>query len=114
MNEERREIWTKIQQKIQKDFNKKPDLNAILFLIGIRELGTIPEKAFSKTDKVGLIHIAVCRLLSQSGYYSLVGHDNDGWPHWKLEKPLPHFDIFEQETFLREHIIEYFENEELL
>jgi hypothetical protein len=37
--------------------------------------------------------------------------DQDGWPHWKLEKDLPHFDILEQEKLLKIHVLEYFEKE---
>lgn len=104
--------WQKIIQKIQSDFNKTPDVNAILFLIGMRELG-LPRK-FTKEEKVELMHIAVCRLLSTSGYYELEGVDSEGWPHWKSTKKLPFIDVFQQENFLRQHIIEYFESEGLL
>lgn len=105
--------WQQIIQKIQKDFNKTPDVNAILFLIGMREYG-LPKAKFTKEEKVSLMHIAVCRLLSKSGYYELEGHDDDGWPHWKLLKKLPSIDVLQQETFLRQHIIDYFETEGLL
>jgi hypothetical protein len=56
----------------------------------------------------------VCRLLSFSGYYELEGVDEKGWPSWKLMRPLPHSDIFQQEYFLKFHIVEYFESEEIL
>ncbi len=105
--------WQKIIQKIQTDFNKTPDVNAILFLIGMREFG-LPREKFTKEEKVELMHIAVCRLLSSSGYYELEGVDKDGWPHWKSMKKLPFIDVFQQETFLRQHIIDYFETEGLL
>lgn len=105
--------WQQIVIYIQNRFNKTPDVNAILFLIGMRELG-IPRSKFTKEEKVELMHIAVCRLLSQSGYYRLTGHDKDGWPHWELIKKLPFIDVLQQETFLRQHIIEYFESEQIL
>ncbi len=105
--------WQKIIQKIQQDFNKTPDVNAILFLIGMREYG-LPKAKFTKEEKVELMHIAVCRLLSSSGYYELEGIDADGWPHWKSMKKLPFIDVFQQETFLRQHIIDYFESEGLM
>jgi hypothetical protein len=99
---------------VQQQFNKTPDLNAILFLIGVRELGELPDKPFKKEEKVNLMHIAICKLFSLSGYYELEGKDKDGWPHWKLIKPMPNFSIFEQETFIRQHIIEYFEQEQII
>ena len=90
---------------------KKPkDLNAVLFLIGVQELGK-GNKTFSKEEKQDLMHIGICKVLSLSGYYELEGHDKDGWPHWKLIKKLPHFDLLEQEKLLKMHVMEYFEKE---
>ncbi|KAB2917226.1 MAG: hypothetical protein F9K23_05585 [Bacteroidetes bacterium] len=100
--------WKELEEKIAGEYGKKPDLNAFLLLIGIRELGKVKEK-FTKEEKVALMHIAVCKLLSQSGYYELEGTDQDGWPHWKLVKNPPFINIFEQEVYLRQHIIEYFD-----
>jgi len=105
---ELKEKWQKILQDLEVRFGKKPDLNAVLMLIGMRELGQVREK-WSKEEKVHLMHIAVCKLFSQSGYYKLEGIDGDGWPHWVAEKKLPFIDIFEQEVLLKQHIVDYFE-----
>ena len=107
-------IWKNITNYVETNFNKKPDMNAILFLIGMRELGHLKEENFKKSEKVDLMHIAVCKILSYSGHYELKGADSDGWPHWQLIKPLPQFDVFELESFIRTHIIEYFISEEIL
>ncbi|HYG17004.1 MAG TPA: hypothetical protein VEC12_14700 [Bacteroidia bacterium] len=101
--------WRVLEQQLTEQFGKKPDLNSILLLIGIRELGTVKEE-FSKQEKVDLMHIAVCKLLSQQDYYKLEGLDQDGWPHWKLVKPLPFINVFEQEIYLRELVLDYFDN----
>jgi hypothetical protein len=50
-------------------------------------------------------------VLSLAGYYQLEGTDEAGWPHWKLIKKLPHFDLLEQEKLLKMLVIEYFEKE---
>ncbi|MCK6616769.1 MAG: hypothetical protein L6Q51_03920 [Cyclobacteriaceae bacterium] len=103
--------WQKLLDKLKAVIGKKPkDLNAVLFLIGVQELGQ-GQKFFSKEEKQDLMHIAICRILSSSGYYSLVGLDEQGWPHWKLEKKLPNFDLLEQEKLLKMHVIDYFEEE---
>lgn len=107
-------IWKKIIDYVEEHFKKKPDMNAILFLIGIRELGQLPQDTYKKSEKVDLMHIAICKVLSYSGHYQLIGSDIDGWPHWELLKPLPQFDVFEQESYIRTHIIEYFLTEEIL
>ena len=53
------------------------------------------------------MHIAVCRLMSQFGYYELEGLDQDGWPHWKLVKKLPPLTLKEQDLLLKQAVIEY-------
>jgi hypothetical protein len=100
--------WSRLTLKLQKTLGKRPkDLNAVLFLIGVNELGSGP-KVFSKEEKQDLMHIAICKALSFAGYYQLEGLDKEGWPHWKLIKKLPRFDLLEQEQLLKENILEYF------
>lgn len=103
--------WIKLLGKIHQTVGKKPnDIKSVLFLIGVQELGK-GALTFSKEEKQDLIHIAICKVLSLSGFYSLEGVDDAGWPHWKLEKELPKFDLFEQEKILKMNIIDYFKNE---
>lgn len=106
--------WLKIIDFFEKRFDKKPDLNAILFLIGIRELGQLPETKFTKEEKTLLMHIANCKVLSYSGYYKQIGFDQTGWPVWENALPIPNLTLFEQENLMRQHIIEYFEQEEII
>lgn len=103
--------WQKLLIQIEASLSKKPkDLNGVLFLIGVQELG-LGFKLFSKEEKQDLMHIAICKVLSLSGYYELEGLDAQGWPHWKVIKKLPHFDLLEQEKLLKMHVLEYFETE---
>ncbi|HEY9363904.1 MAG TPA: hypothetical protein VIQ00_11615 [Chitinophagaceae bacterium] len=105
--------WWSLEAKLVERFGKKPDLETILFLIGIQEFGQILPK-FTKEQKQDLMHIAVCQLLSQSGYYEMEIVDEDGWPHFRQLKPMPPFDTIEQENFLKDHILLYFQNHELI
>ncbi len=106
--------WENLLDKIEQMMGKRPaDLNAVLFLIGVQELGQ-GAKLFTKEQKQDLMHIAVCKLFSQSGYYSLTGHDADGWPHWQNEKPLPFLSLKDQDAVLKSHAIEYFYLENLM
>lgn len=103
--------WALLLNELEKLIGKRPkDLNGVLFIIGIQELGKGAIR-FSKEEKQDLMHIAICRVLSISGYYELEGTDKDGWPHWKAVKKLPRFDLLEQEKLLKMHVLEYFEQE---
>ncbi|MEA5140771.1 hypothetical protein [Arcicella rigui] len=103
--------WDILLDKLEQTIGKKPvDLNAVLFLIGVQELGK-GHQFFTKEQKQDLMHIAICKVLSFSGIYELEGTDQDGWPHWKLVQPLPFVNVVEQEKLLKAHVIEYFETE---
>jgi hypothetical protein len=100
--------WRQLIIDIEKSVGKRPsDLNAVLFLIGIQELGHGP-KNFSKEQKQDLMHIATCRLLSFEGYYELEGLDEEGWPHWKKTESIPILTLDEQEAILKANAINYF------
>ena len=99
--------WGRVIDMLTARFGKKPNMEAILFLIGIQELSSLKKK-YTKEQKQDLMHIATCTLLSQSGYYELDGYDKDGWPHFKEAQPVPKMGLAEQERFLQEHIIAYF------
>ncbi len=105
--------WWKLEEKLMQRFGKKPDLNAILMLIGMQEVGFVTDKV-TKEQKQDLMHVAICTMLSGSGYYLLEGHDEDGWPHFKQLKALPEFDMIEQENFLKDHILLYFSNQQFI
>ena len=100
--------WLKLRIKLKERFRIKPDLDGVLFLIGVQELGAGPQK-FTKEQKQDLMHIAICTLLSRSGYYVLEGHDEQGWPHFRQLKPLPQHSLIEQEHFLKDHVLLYFD-----
>jgi hypothetical protein len=55
------------------------------------------------------MHVAVCSLFGQSGFYELEGVDDQGWPHFKQLKALPVMGMVEQENFLKDHILLYFD-----
>ena len=104
--------WSEVSRFWNEKFGKSPDLNAILFLIGIREVGTLKQE-FKKEEKMDLMHVAICRILMPSGYYTLEGHDQDGWPVYTQVRDIPSVDLFTQERLLKEHVIQYFEDEQL-
>jgi hypothetical protein len=98
--------WSRVEEMFRERFGKTPDLEAVLFLIGIQELGQ-PKKKFTKEQKQDLMHIAVCTLLAPSGYYKLEKYDADGWPHFTEVNKVSGMDLKEQEAFLKRHVIAY-------
>ena len=100
--------WWNLEAKLMERFGKKPDMEAILFLIGLQETGFVQTK-ITKEQKQDLMHVAVCTLLSQSGYYETEGKDKDGWPHFKQLKEIASSNVVEQENFLKDHVLLYFD-----
>lgn len=101
--------WLQVRHKVKTlmQLDKLPDLNGILFLIGVQEYGR-PMRRFSKEEKQDLMHIAVCELLTAEGVYAFVGRDADGWPHYEQRTALPTQGVAAQETLLKQHIVRYF------
>lgn len=106
-------LWIEVLKLIKEQFHKKPDLESILFLIGIQELQNT-QSVFSKEQKQDLMHIATCKLLSLDGYYKFIDYDADGWPVYEIEKRLPIFSAIEQEAYLKKNVIRYFQEAHLI
>ena len=109
MSSELKTKWNNLKTKLSVDFSDNAiiDLDSIIFLIGLQELGQF-QKRFNKQKKLEVIHIAVCKLLSDYGYYEFDHTDNDGWPHYKLIKKLPNLKAGEQTILMKKAIINYF------
>lgn len=107
------EGWFAVRRFVKDTFGKRPDLNAILFLIGMNELGEYKEE-WEKEEKQNLMHIAVCRLFEKDGYYKFIGKDQDGWPHYEIQKVIPNIHLKEQEGWLKEKIVAYFKEKEYI
>jgi len=101
--------WLKVRHIVKNAFDKAvlPDLKAILFLIGLQELGSVRTE-FTKEEKVDLMHVAVCSLLSRKGIYEFIGRDDEAWPHYKQVISIEAQGVDDQEAVLKECIIEYF------
>jgi hypothetical protein len=105
--------WKEIQDKLEPQFGGDLDIQAVLFIIGVQELGKGYVK-LDKEDKVNVMHIAICTLLEPYGFYEYIGRDADLWPHWKALKPLPNLKAGEQNRLLLEAMMEYFRKEGLI
>jgi hypothetical protein len=108
MSDDLQARWWRLEERLLERFGKRPDMEAILFLIGLQETGLLNTK-ITKEQKQDLMHVAVCTLLSESGFYLFDRKDEDGWPHFKQLKEVPSLSLVEQENFLKDHVLLYFE-----
>jgi hypothetical protein len=102
-----------VLKSLSPQFGDDIDVQAVLFLIGIQELGKGKIK-LSKNEKLDIMHIAICTLLSPYGYYEYKGVDEEGWPHWQVNEKLPPLKPMQQETLIKEAIVEYFKVNQLI
>lgn len=113
MQENKESDWSRLLKKLKEIHGEEPQIDGILFLIGVQELG-MGYKKFKKDEKVNVLHIAICTLLEPYGFYEFEGRDADGWPHWKLKENIPQLDSKQQNKLMVEAIIEYFKNNGLI
>lgn len=104
-----KERWENVVTILSNQFadGDELDLDAIIYLIGVQELGKV-KQTFKKDEKINLMHIAICRLLEPYGYYEFDFYDNDGWPHYKVKEELPPLKAGEQSVLMKEAIVHYF------
>ena len=99
--------WKQLIQRLEKLFGEDLDLQAVLFLIGVQELGK-GYKKFNKDQKLEILHIAICTLLEPYGYYKFAGLDEDGYPHWELNENLPPLKPGQQSFLMKQSALDYF------
>ncbi len=114
-DEKLKERWDILVQKLSAQFadGDELDLDAIIYLIGVQELGQLHRK-FKKDEKLDLMHIAICRLLEPYGYYEFDYFDKDGWPHYIVKERLPNLKAGEQSILMKEAIVSYFISSEYI
>lgn len=110
-----KERWEKLVDILSNQFSQGEDLDldAIIFLIGVQELGKF-QREYKKDEKLNLMHIAICRLLEPYGFYEFDFFDEDGWPHYKVKEELPALKAGEQTVLMKEAIVSYFIEKELI
>ncbi|MBC5862095.1 hypothetical protein [Flavobacterium turcicum] len=110
-----KERWEQLVKILSDQFSQGEDLDldAIIYLIGVQELGKVHQE-FKKDEKVNLMHIAICRLLEPYGFYEFDFFDNDGWPHYTVKEELPPLKAGEQSVLMKEAIVNYFLEREVI
>jgi len=110
-----KERWGLLVEKLSDQFSDgdRLDLDAIIYLIGVQELGQL-DRTFKKDHKLDLMHIAICKLLMPYGYYEFDFVDEEGWPHYQAKGELPHLKAGEQSVLMKEAIVNYFVETEFI
>jgi hypothetical protein len=105
--------FQKVMEFMDKQFGEGGDLQTVLFMIGIQELGQ-GHKKLNKTQKLDVLHIAVCTLLEQYGYYEFEGKDEEGWPHFKATDKLPFLKPGHQAVLMKQAVVDYFKEKGII
>jgi hypothetical protein len=110
-----KERWETLVKQLSDQFSQGEDLDldAIIYLIGVQELGQVHRK-FKKDEKLNLMHIAICRLLEPYGFYEFDYVDTEGWPHYNVKEQLPPLKAGEQSVLMKEAIVNYFIEKEYI
>lgn len=98
--------WDRLIKKLEKKFDDEMSLKGVLYLIGVQELN-FGIKRYDREEKINVLHVAICKLLSEYGYYKFDGIDADGWPHYKELRALESLSEKDQQNLIKEAIIGY-------
>ena len=114
-DEQLKNRWNNVVQILSNQFAEGDvlDLDAIIYLIGVQELGKV-HQTFKKDEKLNLMHIAICRLLEPYGFYEFDFVDKDGWPHYSVKEELPPLKAGEQSVLMKDAIVNYFLEKEVI
>ena len=100
--------FKELQNKLSIQFDGDLDVQRIIYLVGVQELGQGPKK-YSKKEKMDLMHVAVCAILEPYGYFEYIGKDKDGWLHFEDKQKLPQLSNSQQLKLIKQGLIDYFE-----
>jgi hypothetical protein len=114
-DEKLKERWDLVVEKLSNQFadGDKLDLDSIIYLIGVQELGQL-HREYKKDHKLDLMHIAICKVLTPYGFYEFDYVDDEGWPHYKFKEELPVLKAGEQTVLMKEAIVNYFLEKEYI
>ena len=113
MEDNTSEKWKTLTAKLGEMFDMEINVEAILFLIGLRELGSNGQREFSKEEKQDLMHIGLCTIFKDV-FYKFEYKDEEGWLHFEPITDFERIEIREQENLIKEKVIAYFKSNNLI
>jgi len=99
--------WELLLNNLGSKKGEIPNLNTILFIIGLQELN-LEIDCLTKDQKLEVIHVGLCAIFVSPGYYKLIGRDQDGWLHFKQLKKFPNLNNEDQENSIKQAIMNYY------
>ena len=99
--------WGRLVQKMEDRFGEPPDLTTMIFTVGLQECGQ-GFRTFKKDEKLEVMHVGVCTLLTPMGFYKEMGTDEEGWPHFERLSEIQAVSKQEQELLMKRALLEYF------
>ena len=98
--------WSQLLKKLENQFQQEMTLKGILYLIGVQELN-LGVKQYKREEKVNVLHVAICKILTPFGFYKFDRIDSDGWPHYTELKAIKNLSEIEQELLMKEAILKH-------
>ena len=98
--------WDALVSRLENQFDDEMSLKGILYLIGVQELN-MGIKRFGREEKLDILHVAICKILTPFGFYKFDKIDEDGWPHWIELKALKNLNEQKQKLLMKEAIINH-------
>lgn len=98
--------WNLLLKNLENQFDQEMTLKGILYLIGVQELN-LGIKQYEKEEKINVLHVAVCKILTPFGYYKFDRIDEDGWPHYIELKAIKNLSEKQQELLMKKAVIKY-------
>ena len=98
--------WSRLLEKLENQFDQEMTLKGVLYLIGVQELN-LGIKQYEREEKVNVLHVAVCKILTPFGFYKFDKIDEDGWPHYVELRAMKNLSESQQELLMKEAIINY-------
>ena len=98
--------WIKLLEKLEKQFDQEMTLKGVLYLIGVQELN-LGIKQYEREEKVNVLHVAICKILTPFGFYKFDRIDEDGWPHYIELKAIKNLSEIQQELLMKEAVLKY-------
>ena len=98
--------WNRLLEKLEIQFNQEITLKGVLYLIGVQELN-LGIKQYEREEKVNVLHVAICKILTPFGFYKFDRIDEDGWPHYIELKAIKNLSENQQELLMKEAVIKY-------